>query len=126
MTKSEESLGRLEAASERIEKSLYGNGQAGLTDRVTRIEMSVLKTTEQSATNVEAVSKLSISINELTVAVKAHIADEAVHSLWGLITRKKVIVWVLIVFVILNSIVSLFPDLTVVFRWLMKLAGIPI
>jgi hypothetical protein len=128
-----ELLGKLDAfaidnkdAHNRLEKSLYGNGHGGLLDRATRMEDNIEKITKQQDINTKAISDLGQDIRDLATIVKAHHEDKALHSLLGLSARKEAVIWIAVVFVILHTVVSIFPDLTILLRFLLHLAGVNI
>lgn len=114
----------------RMEKALYGNGQPGVMDRITRMEENTenftIITEKLLKEQAETVSKLICSVSELKDAVKKHVEDKNAHTLIGLTltTNKKIIAGILIGFLSLHSIIEAIPDIGNVFKWLFGLMGL--
>jgi hypothetical protein len=114
----------------KIDKSLFGNGQPGAMERITRIEENIedlAKTTQESREYTsQAIDKLTLQISELKDIVKKHHEDKSLHTFLGLTLRKEIVIWSLVGFTALHSLVSLLPDISVFIKLLLGLVGIKI
>jgi len=98
----------------RIEKSLYGNGQPGLMERVTRIEENMLEIQEIVRSNMDKNDKNSDNVKSDVKAIgdkiDEHIRDNSKHLPKGLLS-KDIAFWALCFIVFINSLIP--ADLTI-------------
>ena len=114
----------LTSMMEMFKDKIFGNGQQGVLDRVTKIEDNITQLCSATQSNTTAIEVLKKTISDLAVITKEHRDNKQLHSLIGLSSKKEVIVWIVVGFTFLHSFVSSIPDISIIIRWLFGILGI--
>jgi len=110
-------LGRLSGCIEGIQASLVkiekvlmvGNGVPSMVDRMARVEENLERIailfTETATKSNEDLAQLHKSIEELTDVVSAHVKDEKKHEPISMMMRKDVILYGILIFMVLHTVI---------------------
>lgn len=120
MTPTLQILGRLEGKIDeykdlltKLNNAIYGNGQVGVIERLTRMEETVEKLVGATEINTK-------NIGELTKSFEAHINTNSKHSLKDMILNKETLTIIILSFVALHSFL---PENLTVWSLVSKLLG---
>ncbi len=104
-----------------IHKAVYGNGQAGIESRLTRAEEKFILITEERAKSRQDIEKFVKSVSELEETLEKHMGNDNIHSVKGLLFRKDIILYIILTFIALHSLI---PDTTSLWEIIRKIFGL--
>jgi|MudIll2142460700_1097286.scaffolds.fasta_scaffold05488_4 hypothetical protein len=99
--------GKIDAMSSQvneIHKALYGNGQAGIENRLTRAEEKFVHITEEREKTRQDLEKILKSVSCLKDLIENHVENADMHTVKGLFFRKEVIPYVILFVVAIHSL----------------------
>jgi seryl-tRNA synthetase len=129
MTENDKEVGRLDGTLQSMNQTLnnlskvllLGNGQPSLIERQARIEENMESTTQTLKQVAEKMSELNSTVLALSNCIETHIKDSQVHTAKGLLMRKDVIPFLILVAIVLHSII---PDDLTIWSVLSKFFGL--
>jgi hypothetical protein len=106
---------------DKIAQHLEGNGNRGLLDRMTVIEEKILQITGLVEKNQSNINELEKIVYSLADSIKIHTVDESKHTFKGLFLKKDLILYSIIAFIFLHTLIS---DGGILFQFVKKLVGL--